>query len=170
MDKKAKKWLSGEKMKEMAVPFLAALVVGILIGFFVADSGLLGEAFVKKPATSFAASINASSCNADATCEAKSLKVGTQSVLINGDSIVHTSNSEAFLISSNQSIDIDSKGDFSIDGGGVAIASDSSLVLSPTSVLYVKNLKTNKLNQNINQFYLCIDSYNQVYKSTVPCV
>src|SRR3989344_2163235 len=34
-----------KKMKEMAVPFLAALVVGILIGFFVADSGLLGGAY-----------------------------------------------------------------------------------------------------------------------------
>ena len=34
-----------KKMKEMAVPFLAALVVGILIGFFVTDSGLLGEAY-----------------------------------------------------------------------------------------------------------------------------
>ena len=146
--------------------------MGLFSGFLLTNSNLLGAAYglvgIKAPSGS--SKINAHSCSADGVCEAKSLKVGTQSVLINGDSIVHTSNSEAFLISSNQSIDIDSKGDISIDGGGVAIASDSSLVLSPTSVLYVKNLKTNKLNQNINQFYLCIDSYNQVYKSTVPCV
>ena len=44
MDKKAKNWLSGEKMKEIAVPLIAGLVIGFLIGMAL-SGGVLGEGF-----------------------------------------------------------------------------------------------------------------------------